>query len=161
MGGAIALLYALLYPEELRGIILLGTGARLRVHPDYFKRCEEPGEDNYHWLEGQREYFKSVDLDIYQLLMRRAAEIGPAIELNDLHCCDRFDVMERVHTIKLPTQVLCASDDIMTPVKYSDYLAQKINGAKKDIVEGGGHFVQLAKYHEVNDKIEGFLARLK
>ena len=33
MGGAITLLYALQYPQELKAIILLGTGARLRVHP--------------------------------------------------------------------------------------------------------------------------------
>jgi pimeloyl-ACP methyl ester carboxylesterase len=161
MGGAITMLYALLYPEELRGIILLGTGARLRVHPDYFKRCEEPGENNSRWLEGQKEYFNSVDSDIYQLLMRRAAEIGPAIELNDLRCCDRFDVMDRVQQIKLPTQVLCGSDDVMTPVRYSDYLAQRIQGAREDVIPGGSHFVQLGKYQEVNEKIEQFLAKLK
>ena len=77
MGGAIALLYALRYPEELRGIILIGTGARLRVHPDYLQRAQEPGEGNTDWLEGQKEYFKGVDADIYQVLVRRATEVGP------------------------------------------------------------------------------------
>ena len=161
MGGAITMLYALLYPDELRGIILLGTGARLRVHPDYLKRCEEPGEDNSRWLEGQGEYFSSVDSDIYQLLMRRAGEIGPSTELNDLRCCDRFDVMGQIHQIKLPTQVFCGSDDLMTPVKYSDYLAHQIKGAHEHIIRQGSHFVQLSKYHEVNEKIELFLATLK
>ena len=155
------MLYALLYPEELRGIILMGTGARLRVHPDFLKRCQEPGKDNAPWLEGQRKYFESVDSDIYQLLMRRAVEIGPGIELNDLRCCDRFDVTEQIHKIKLPTQVLCGSDDAMTPVKYANYLAQQIQGARQDIIKEGSHFVQLGKYHEVNAKIEQFLATLK
>ena len=57
MGGAITLLYALKYPEELRGIILIGTGARLRVHEKYLNRCREPGDDNGIWMEGQKEYF--------------------------------------------------------------------------------------------------------
>lgn len=161
MGGAIAMLYALLYPEQLRAIILMGTGARLRVHPDYFRRCEEPGEDNSRWLDGQREYFASVEPDIYQSLMRRAAEIGPEVELNDLRCCDRFDVMDEVRRIQVPTQVLCGSEDVMTPVKYSSYLAQHIKGARQNIIAGAGHFLQLGKYHEVNEKIEEFLATLK
>ncbi|MCK4964895.1 MAG: alpha/beta hydrolase, partial [Dehalococcoidia bacterium] len=33
LGSAIAQLYALKYPEDLKGLILIGGGARLRVHP--------------------------------------------------------------------------------------------------------------------------------
>ncbi|PKB73546.1 MAG: hypothetical protein BZY75_01295 [SAR202 cluster bacterium Io17-Chloro-G7] len=35
-------MYALRYPEELKGIVLFGTGARLRVHSTYLDRCNEP-----------------------------------------------------------------------------------------------------------------------
>jgi len=161
MGGAIGMLYALRYPEELRGLILVGTGARLRVHPQYLKRCEEPGEDLSRWLEGQREYYGAVEPDLYQALVRRATEIGPAVELNDLLCCDRFDVMDRVHQIHLPTLVLCGSEDAMTPVKYADFLAQRIQGAEKGIIPQGRHFVQLDKYQQVNQRIEEFLNLLR
>src|ERR1700686_4320492 len=34
LGGAIALVMGLEYGEEAGGLILIGTGARLRVHPD-------------------------------------------------------------------------------------------------------------------------------
>src|SRR5208337_130899 len=34
MGGAIAMLFALTYPELLEGLVLLGTGAKLRVFPE-------------------------------------------------------------------------------------------------------------------------------
>lgn len=161
MGGAITLLYALLYPEELKGIILIGTGARLRVHSDYLDLCQEPGENNFRWLEGQKAHFNGVESDIYQVLLRRAEEIGPRVELNDLLSCDQFDVMERVHKIHLPTEIISGSEDTMTPVKYSDYLAQQIKGAHLDVIDGAKHFVQLEKYHQVNAKIEEFLGRLK
>jgi pimeloyl-ACP methyl ester carboxylesterase len=161
MGGAIGLLYTLRYPEELRGLILVGTGARLRVHPKYLNRSQEPGEELSRWLEGQREYYKAVEPDLYQALMRRANEIGPAVELNDLLCCDRFDVMDRVHQIQLPTLVLCGSADVMTPVKYADFLAQHIHGASEEIIPDAGHFVQLEKYQQVNRRIEEFLNALR
>ena len=161
MGGAIALLYALRYPEELRGIVLIGTGARLRVHPDYLRRCQEPGVGNSRWLEGQQEYYKAVEPELYQVLVRRATEVGPKVELNDLMACDKFDVMDKVHKIGLPAHVVCGSEDVMTPVRYSDFLAREINGATKQVIPGGNHFVQLEKYRQVNEQIERFLTALQ
>jgi len=35
LGGAIVMLYALKHPQDLRGLILIGTGARLKIHPTY------------------------------------------------------------------------------------------------------------------------------
>ena len=161
MGGAITLLYALKYPDELRGIVLMGTGARLKVHPDYLQRCKEPGEGNKGWLEWEMGYYQAVEPDIQQVLQMRATEIGPEVDLNDYLACDKFDVMDQVHKIKLPTQVLCGGLDTMTPVKYADYLAGNIQGAREQIIPGAHHYVQLEKYQQVNEQIEVFVASLK
>ena len=161
MGGAIAMRYALKYPEELRGLILLGTGARLRVHPQYLERCREPGQGNRPWLEQHLDYYRAVDQEVYPVLKQRAAEVGPAVELNDLLACDQFDLMARVNEITLPTRVICGSDDIMTPVKYSDYLADRIPGAQKAVIPGGSHFAHMEKFQQVNGEIEDFLSTLR
>ncbi len=161
MGGAIAMRYALKYPEELRGLILLGTGARLKVHPHYLERCREPGEGNSPWLEGHLEYYNGVGPEVYPVLKQRAAEVGPDVELNDLMACDRFDMMDCVGEIALPTRVICGSDDVMTPVKYSEYLTNSIEGASQTVIPGGGHFVHMEKFQKVNEEIEGFLASFK
>ena len=161
MGGAIAMSYALKYPEELRGLILLGTGARLRVNPHYLQRCLESGEDKAPWLAQHMDYYREVQEEVFPVLKHRAAEVGPAVELNDLMACDRFDIMDRVAEIKLPTRVICGSDDVMTPVKYSDFLASNIEGAGKSVIPGGSHFVHMEKFQQVNEEIEGFLATFK
>ncbi len=161
MGGAIAMSYALKYPEELRGLILLGTGARLRVHPHYLERCREPGEGNAPWLDGHLDYYKDVSDEVHPVLKQRAAEVGPGVELNDLMACNSFDVMECVNEIKLPTRVICGSDDVMTPVKYSDFLADSIQGAVRSVIPGGSHFAHMEKYQQVNEEIEDFLATFK
>src|SRR5258706_13900040 len=41
LGGAIALMMGLEHGSELGGLILIGTGARLRVHPDLLKGAKE------------------------------------------------------------------------------------------------------------------------
>ena len=161
MGGAIALQYALRYPDELKGMILIGAGARLKVEPRYIQECENAVDDNSEWLESRREIYKDVEDDINQVLMRRTLEIGPQVELNDLKACDQFDVMDKVHKIDLPTHVMCGADDLATPVKFTQYLAENIPGAQHEVIDGGGHYVQLERYQRVNDQIERFMASLK
>ncbi len=161
MGGAIAMSYALKYPEELRGLILVGTGARLRVNPYYLDRCRNPGENNAPWLEGHLEHYRAVDSDVFPVIRQRASELGPEVEFNDLSACDRFDLMDRVGEIKLPTHIICGSEDVMTPVKYSEYLTSNIKGATQAIIPGGTHFVQMEQFQAVNQEIEEFLATLK
>ena len=161
MGGAIAILYALRYPEELRAIILIGTGAKLRVHPDYLQQCREPGENNADWLRCRSSaYYTGVAPEIRQAMEQRSAAIGPAVELNDLLACDRFAVMAEVPNIRIPTLVIVGAEDEMTPVKYADYLANRIPGAQKAIIPGAAHFVQLQQPQAVNAAIARFLQSL-
>ena len=161
MGGAIAMRYAHRYPEELRGLILLGTGARLRVHPYHFQRCNEPGEDNIPWLQQHLEYYQGVRSEVLPVLKHRAAEVGPLVELNDLKACDSFDMMDSVSDIDLPTRVICGSDDVMTPVKYSEFLTNSIRGSSQRIIPGGGHFVHMEKHQAVNGEIEEFISSFR
>jgi pimeloyl-ACP methyl ester carboxylesterase len=49
----------------------------------------------------------------------------------------------------------------MTPVKYADYLTEHMQNARKTIIEGGSHFVQMEKFKMVNEEIEHFMASLK
>ena len=48
----------------------------------------------------------------------------------------------------------------MTPVKYADYLADRIPGAQKAIIPDAGHFVPLQQPQAVNAAIADFLQSL-
>ena len=156
MGGAIAQLYALTYPQELRGIVLIGAGARLRVHPKYLEECQEAMQGSNRWLENQEAGLSRVDAEVREMLMQSHREIGPAVMLNDLRCCDEFDIMDRVQEVRLPALVICGSDDAMTPVKYAQYLAEQINGSQLLVLDGT-HMIHLEQPQQVNQAIERFL----
>ena len=157
MGGAIAQQFGLMYPDELKGLVLLGTGARLRVDRKYLQQAKDGEEDLEGWLQIRRSTFENVPQDVQDMLMRKGQEVGPAVQLNDLLCCDRFDIMDQVDRISLPTAVICGSQDVMTPVKYSSYLREKIPGAMQAVIDGGSHFAQVEKPHDVNRAIEDFM----
>jgi pimeloyl-ACP methyl ester carboxylesterase len=157
LGSAIAQLYALKYSEDLKGLILIGGGARLRVHSMYLDTLEQALSNPRIFEVFIKMSWELIDLELKEILQRRALENGPAVFLNDMLCCDKFDIMDRVHDIRLPTLVLCGGDDTMTPPKYTKYLTDKIEGSREVIIDGGTHMVFAEKPCAVNQAIEEFL----
>jgi pimeloyl-ACP methyl ester carboxylesterase len=151
-------MYALSYPRDVKALVLIGTGARLRVRPDFLISLEAGIESPATWLKNFVEpSYSRVAPAVREKVINKVVEVGTAVQLNDYRCCDRFDIMDKVHQITAPTLVICGAEDDMTPVKYSQYLADKIAGAKLAIIEGGSHHFFLEKPQEVNRAIEAFL----
>ena len=156
MGGAIALDYALRFPEDLAGLVLIGTGGRLRVHPDYLNRCL----DDAQWRSEAPAYYEAINRELSPQLAARALQSGPMVEHNDLSACDKFDVMERLKEITLPSLVVVGKDDVMTPVRYAEFLGRELQDAEVVVVPNSGHFVTLEQPEAVNEAVARFLARL-
>lgn len=160
MGGAVAQMYALNYPTDVKGIVLVGTGARLRVRPDFLSLLEAGIDAPAEWAKNLIEPFYSrVAPEVREKVIKKVLEVGAAVQLNDFRCCDRFNIMDKVNQIEAPTLVICGTEDEMTPVKYSEYLANEIAGARLVIFEGS-HFVFMESPEKVNQAIEEFLKGL-
>ncbi|MEE9198428.1 MAG: alpha/beta hydrolase [Dehalococcoidia bacterium] len=161
LGGGIALQYALDYPGELKAMVPVGSGARLRVHPDFLKELEEAVKgDSGPWLKRQEERTALMEPAFRQKFLQTRMSTGPAPQLNDLLTCDKFDVMHRVGEIKLPTLLICGTEDVMTPVKYHQYLADRLPDARLVIIPGTTHYVFTEKPTEVNQALREFVEGL-
>lgn len=175
LGGAIVLQYALDYPEDVAGLVLIGTGAKLRVAPHVLQAIEKGIDSPELWL---REFVESqlravIDV-VFETVAREAgvekslrvqilsdmAKVGAWVQLNDFVCCDRFNVMDRLHEIKTPTLILAGSIDMLTPPKYGAYLAEHIEGAKMVVIEGGTHLFFAEKPEQTNRAISHFMKSL-
>jgi len=161
MGGAIVQLYALKYGTALKGIILVGTGARLRVAPAILSSLKEMTTNADAWQQFLSDnIYRQVIPEAKPAVIAERVRIGPAVMLNDSLACDKFDIMDRVQSIRLPTMIIVGSQDTWTPPKYSQYLASRITGATQVTIDGGSHWVFLEKPQEVNRAISDFLTRL-
>jgi pimeloyl-ACP methyl ester carboxylesterase len=159
LGGGIAQLYTLTYPDELEGLILIGTGARLRVRPDTLSMMRGMIGKDSNWRKFMENTPQPVDPILLSINEMRQ-KIGPAVMLSDLLCCDKFDIMDRVQEIKLPTLIIVGTEDVSTPVKYARYLHNNISGSKLVIIEGATHNVAIEKPDEVNQAISEWRDRL-
>ncbi|MDJ0847271.1 MAG: alpha/beta hydrolase [Myxococcota bacterium] len=160
LGGGIALQYALDHADELAGIVLVGSGARLRVHPATLAAMEKAVARPERFKSPFDDAYRKVAPDFAAELKELASKLGPAPFLADLRACDRFDVMDRLGEIAVPTLAIAGTEDVMTPPKYSEFLRDAVRDASVEIVEGGTHFV-FAEYPDaVNAAIADFVAGL-
>jgi pimeloyl-ACP methyl ester carboxylesterase len=161
MGGAIVQMYALRCSKDISGLVLIGTGARLRVAPQILSLVQEGIENPSVWVRDFLEFqFSRIDPVMKEKLINKSLELGAKVQLNDMLCCDKFDIMDKVDQIEVPTLILCGSEDEMTPPKYTSYLAAKIKGSRLTVIDGGTHFVFAEKPEAVNQAIEEFLSNL-
>jgi len=159
MGGAIAQQLALSYPERVAGVILIGTGARLRVLPrllDLLATDEPRGVD----LLMSLAVGAAAPAELRAALHRSTADNPAGVVLGDLQACDRFDVMSRIAAVQAPALVICGDEDQLTPPKYARFLSERIAGASVSVIAGAGHYVQAEKPRETTAAIREFIVRL-
>ncbi len=156
MGGAVALQLALSYPDRVAGLILLGAGARLRVHPDILNGIVSDPASTTALIISQ-EYAAGTaqaSLDRGQRLMQA---VDPTVIHSDFIACDAFDVMAQLGQIAAPTLVIVGAEDRLAPVKYSEYLAKNMPRARLVVIERAGHMVMLEQPEAVSKAVQEWL----
>lgn len=159
VGGAVVLEAALSAPDRFRGLVLIATGARLRVRQEFFDLLasdhDAAVEEMLRWWFSPGASPRVVERARMALRM-----ISPAVVHDDLWAADQFDAMDRVGGITLPTLVLCGREDRLTPVKYSEYLHGQIAGSQLVIIPNAGHMVVLEQPRATAEAIAVFLRGL-
>jgi pimeloyl-ACP methyl ester carboxylesterase len=160
MGGAISLMTALAHRERVAGLVLVGTGGRLRVAPAILDGVLED-LDAAASLVTRWAWAKNAPQALTDLGRQTLAETSPEVLHGDFAACDAFDVMQRLSEIDAPTLVIAGTADHLTPHKYGAYLAEHIPNAQLVTVEGGGHMMALEQPDVVSDAVTEFLRDLR
>lgn len=158
MGGAIALDFALRHPTRTEGLILVGTGARLRVAPAILSGILADFDAAMD-LICEWAYGPSAPEGLMRQGRRQMRQTPREVLHGDFVACDAFDVMADLERIGCPTLVICGTQDKLTPPKYSAYLRDHIPGAELVLVEGTGHMIMLERPEKVSRAIKGFISR--
>lgn len=146
-GGAIGQHLAIHHPDRIRSLILSSTWAG----PDgYFQSLFQLRLDVLKDM-GLSAYKRIAELtrkppsrfdaaNAMRLLDTVDAEMDARITMSRVQALLAFDLRERISEINVPTLVICAKDDMVTPPHLSEELAREIPGATLRLLEAGGHF---------------------
>jgi 3-oxoadipate enol-lactonase len=155
MGGAIALELALRREPHVRAIVMLSSGARLRVGPAFLEQIETNFELASRELP--RYFYAQPSQEQLAASTRMMLAVGAAQTLRDFRACNAFDRIDRLGEVSLPLLALTGAIDVMTPPKFAQALADRVPGAQARIVPQAGHLIMTERPADVNEALRAFV----
>jgi aminoacrylate hydrolase len=167
-GGAMAQILAIEHPKRLASVVLSATWTK----PDaYLRRMFGLRKDILLRL-GPSAYVQANTLYLYpswwitrnnerlrQLEAQNLTVFPPTdIAASRIDAILAFDRTEQLSRIKVPTLVVGAEDDFVTPAYFSEELARLIPAAEIKIFPRGGHALNQVRAREFNQAVLPFLS---
>lgn len=168
-GGEVAMKFALKYQSMLHTLLLADTtactndlmhdieelwdySAGLHDGRIYFKATmpyiysTEFYAKNIEWLKNREALFcKALTPDWYEGF-RRANRSASSL-----------NIVDELHNIKIPTLIIGSEYDIITPVRFQEEIAKRIENSKFVIIKGAGHASMYEKPYEFASIVLGYL----
>ncbi len=169
-GGEVAQLFALKYQNMLYSLILANTtaytnklmndieeiwdyAASLNNGHIYFNATmpyiysTEFYEQNINWLKKRENDFAKLDMSVWYAGFRRA-----------IRSASDLDIVDELHKITVPTLIIGAEYDIMTPIRYQEEIHKRIKDSRFVVIKGSGHASMYEKSYEFAAIVLGHLS---
>jgi pimeloyl-ACP methyl ester carboxylesterase len=149
MGSLIALQAAVIAPERIAKLVLIGAAAAMPVHPELLaaaKGNEPAAIDMVNlWGHGFRAGLGCSSapgiwmVGVGRRILEKAA---PGVLFADLSACNAYaGGAAAAARVVAPTLVFCGGTDQMTPLKSGRTLAGAIDHSTLEVAEGAGHML--------------------
>jgi pimeloyl-ACP methyl ester carboxylesterase len=158
MGGAIALEIGLRNTDAVAGLILVATGARLKVNDALLDLVTGDYDEAVQLITGMA-WSQGAPADAVDRGRALMLQCDPSAVEMDYQACNRFDVMARLESVTVPSLVLTSAEDRLTPPKYGEFLAEHIPGAEYASINGAGHMLAQEQPDKVAATITEFARR--
>ena len=173
LGGMIAIDFTLEYPDMVDALIPVASGLTgyqygdaEKLEPKFkaiFKAAETESIDKAVDMLLDLPYFIPADenSEVRQKMRTMAKENYKTWSApQDIQIWPSPPAIERLSEMKVPTLIIVGDHDVSDIFGVADTLESKIPGAKKVIIQGAGHHVNMEKPEAFNRIVLDFLASL-
>lgn len=169
LGGMIAQELALVYPERVRSLFLIGTigkcdawfSATLAAYSCIRRQVRDTNEFFQvllPWLVSPR-YFEETDRAEWLKAILGQHPHPQKIDgfFRQFEAIRAHDVLDRLRQMQCPVLVAAGEDDMIAPPRYARQIAERIAGARLEILPGIGHAPPIEDARAFNGLLERFL----
>ena len=158
LGGYMSLAFHRVHPDRVDALLIIDTG------PGYKNDAAREGWNKTSLRTAER--YETDGLSVLtdgsaeRRTARHSSAKGLALAARGMLTQRDAGVITSLPDIRVPSIVIVGSED--TPfLAASDYMAAKIPGAKKAVIEGAGHAANIDRPEAFNTALAGFLGALK
>ena len=158
LGGAIGMRLALDAPERLGRLVLACTAARFAEPAFWHERAATVRAGGIEAIADAvvGRWFTPAFADVsrYREMLLSTDREGYA------RCCDalaRFDVRDELRAVAAPTLVVAGADDPSTPPEQGALIAERIPGARFEILAPAAHLANVERAAAFNDLLREHL----
>ena len=147
------------WPARIASLVLADSFAE---HPDgqgIFDRSIAASDDLRALADNRVDVLlaQPADPGVRHEVVETMAQISPAAYRIGARAVWLADQRQRAAAIRVPTLVLCGSEDKVTPPALSTALARLIPGAQYEAIAGAGHLSNLERPDTFNTLVGAFL----
>lgn len=156
LGGAITLHMALDAPGGLSGIVPVCTAA---MHPMAGTIAGWIRDDH---AEAVRKicrdllYRRGARTDLVKLSIADLGRVAEDVLLNDMVIASSCDMTADLSAIEVPVLIVAGGQDRLCPPEYSFSMAERIPGARLEIIEDSGHMAMIERPRKLIGALEPF-----
>jgi pimeloyl-ACP methyl ester carboxylesterase len=140
MGGAVALSLALNHPTRVAALVMVSSGAKLRVAQPMLQAVRDQF-DQVTRLMGRAVFAEATPVETVRHVLGSLFDAPRQTVLADLEACNSFDVEARLDELTLPVELITGKEDILTPPRLARRLAARVPTANLTVIDGAGHML--------------------
>lgn len=160
LGGGIALAAALYGAESVAGLLLIDSGARLRVDPVVLDLARRAAAGEAVAPDPRLGFAPATPQAAVDAVWKQIGAADPQVTYRDWIADDTCDLMSRVASIGVPTLALCGEADSLTPPKYHRFLSRHMPRCRLVVIRGAGHWPMVEQPDAFDAAVAEFLKAL-
>ncbi len=149
------------YLGRLAGRAAPGAVSALARRPQLVERSRQVGGDLAYVLTRRYAFAESGSARLVEFTAQLNAAVGIDVIAEFFPLFGEFDASDALTPLRrVPTFLLAAEDDLMTPVEHGRALAEQLPDVEYVEVTGAGHMVLLERHELVTAGLADFMARV-
>ena len=158
LGSAIALVVAHRAVAPVRGLALLGAGARMPVGEGLLGGSISSLATAADFIVDYG--FAAAAPELREAIRDEILSTGATTTFGDFMACNRFDCRLQLPAIAAPSLVITGEQDRLTPARFARTLAAGLPHARLIALDDAGHFAMLEKPNVVAEHVAHFAREL-
>ena len=157
LGGGIALATATYDREHVAGMLLVDTGARLRVKPEILEAARDAAAQGQTIPLPRWSFAEKTSQSVIDAVGAQIADTPPEVTLKDWISDDSFDFLNRLGSIDVPSLAICGNEDQLTPVRYHEFFRDRLPNCGLEVVPDSGHWPYAEQPERFDRAVRKFL----